>query len=283
MAARMDKDDYREMKQAEQKALAGKLSSFLKSAIETKAGMQSLTDHYRISGLYGYSFLNSLLIKIQGGTIAQSFNGWKKLDRCVNAGEKSHINIFVPLFKKEKQIDGTEESKLLGFKLAPVFSVEQTDGKPLQYDHNSSDELEIPYSKIVKVAKELSGVDVVEEFTGEARGYSNGVKLVVSSMSNETDKAKSLIHELSHHLNHTSKAANKVEISRAAREVEAESTAYLVMAYLGMDFELSKNYVNNWQDGIAEARTDLIVRCSDKIIKALKKELTIEEKFLMSV
>jgi surface antigen len=53
MAARMDKDDYREMKQAEQKALAGKLSSFLKSAIETKAGMQSLTDHYRISGFYG--------------------------------------------------------------------------------------------------------------------------------------------------------------------------------------------------------------------------------------
>jgi antirestriction protein ArdC len=282
MAARMDKDEYKAMKQGEQKALQHKLDSFLKSAIETKDGMADLVAHYRISGLYGYSFYNSLMIKLQGGHIAQSFNGWKKLDRCVMTGQKSHISVFMPMFKKE-EVNGKDESKLIGFKLVPVFDLSQTDGKPLQYDHNSTETLDIPYAKVAKVMTELTGAPVVEELTGDARGYSDGQRLVVSSMSNDTDKAKTLIHEASHHLNHTSKAASKVEVSSATKEVEAEATAYLVMAYMGLDFELSKTYVNNWKDGIADARADLIIRTADKMIKGLKKELTEEEQFLMAV
>jgi len=279
--ARMDKADYIEMKKGEQKELQHKLSNFLKDAIETKDGIADLVAHYRISGLYGYSMLNSILIKMQNGTIAQSFNGWKKLNRCVNAGEKSHINIFLPMFRKEKQLDGTDESKLVGFKLAPIFNIDQTSGEELAYDHNSTETLDIPYAKVAKVMTELTGIDVVEEFTGEARGWTDGSKLVVSSMSNATDKCKTVIHEAIHSLLHIGK--NSENLSRDTKEVEAESTTYLVLAYLGMDFDLSKTYVNSWQAGIADARTDLIIKTADKLIKALKKELTIEEKFLMSV
>ena len=278
--ARMDKADYIEMKKGEQKELQHKLSNFLKDAIETKDGIADLVAHYRISGLYGYSMYNSLLIKIQGGSIAQSFNGWKKLNRCVIKGEKSHISVFMPMFKKE-EVNGKDESKLIGFKLVPVFDQVQTEGDALQYDHNSMETLDIPYAKVAKVMTELTGVDVVEEFTGEARGYAVDSKLVVSSMSNDTDKAKTVIHEAIHSLLHIGK--NSENLSRDTKEVEAESTTYLVLAYLGLDYELSKNYVNSWQAGIADARTDLIIKTADKVIKSLKKELTIEEKFLMSV
>ena len=281
MAARMDKQEYKAMKQGEQKELQHKLSNFLKDAIETKDGIADLVAHYRISGLYGFSMYNSLLIKLQGGTICQSYDNWKKLNRCVIKGEKSHISIFLPMFRKEKQIDGTDESKLIGFKLVPTFDILQTSGEPLKYDHNSSETLDIPYTKVAKVMTELTGVDVVEEFTGEARGWTDGSKLVVSSMSNATDKCKTVIHEAIHALLHIGK--NSENLSRDTKEVEAESTTYLVLAYLGMDFDLSKTYVNSWQAGIADARTDLIIKTADKVIKSLKKELTIEEQFLMAV
>jgi len=281
--ARMSKEDYATMKQGEQKELQGRLDRFMKEAISTKAGMKSLTDHYRISGLYGYSLTNSILIKIQGATIAQSFNKWKELSRCVKAGEKSHISIFAPIIKKDKNDDGTEETKLVGYRMVPIFAYEQTSGEPLAYDHNSTECMDVPYTKVLKVAEELSGVAVVEEITGNARGYTDGTKLVVSSMSNDVDKTKTLIHELGHKLLHTSKAGIKREVSQSAMEVEAESIGYLVMSFLGLEFNLSKAYVANYAAGIGEARTDLIIRCADKVIKALKKELTEEEQFLVAL
>lgn len=281
---RVSKEEYKENKTNELKALQNQLDNFLKEAIGSKAKMQELTAHYRISGLYNYSFYNSLLIAMQGGTICQSFNKWQDMGRCVKKGEKSHISIFRPMIKKEKDdVTGEESAKLIGFKLSPVFDLKQTDGKALEYDHNSNDALDIPYKRISKVMEELTSAKVVEELTGNARGYSDGQKLVVSSMSNDVDKTKTLIHETVHHLIHTSKTAEKTKVSRAAMEVEAESSTFMVLAYLGMDFELSKAYVANWQAGIHEARTDLIVRTSDKIIKALKNEMTLEEQFLVGV
>lgn len=219
---------------------------------------------------------------MQGGTIAQSYNKWKAMKRIVTKGEKSKISIFRPMFKKEKDANGKEEQKLIGFKLAPVFDLKQTSGEPLKYDHNSAECMDVTYSKVSKVLGALTGAEVAEELTGNARGYSDGTKIVVSSMSNDTDKTKTLIHEAAHHLVHTGK--DKAEsVDSATREVEAESVAYLVCSYLGLDYNLSKQYVKGYQAGIQDARHGLIIRTSDKIIKALKKEMTDEEQFLVAI
>ncbi len=282
MTKRVSKADWKAGKDAEKKVLEGKLGNFLKDAIETKEGMAELTAHYRISGLYNYSFFNSILIHMQGGTIAQSFNKWKKLERCVVKGQKSNINVFAPMFKKETLADGTTDDKLIGFKLVPVFDVKQTDGKELEYDHNSVEEMDVPYAKIKTVMEALTGAEIVEEVTGEARGSSDGKKMKVSSMSNDTDKTKTALHEVAHHLVHTGDKKES-KVSRATGEVEAESVAYLVMSYLGLDFELSKAYVSNWKAGINDARHNLIIRTADKMIKALKKSMTDTEQFLVAI
>ena len=60
--ARVSKTEWIENKNAEKQILESKLGKFLKDAIETKAGMDELTAHYRISGLYNYSFYNSMMI-----------------------------------------------------------------------------------------------------------------------------------------------------------------------------------------------------------------------------
>ena len=65
--------------------------------------------------------------------------------------------------------------------------------------------------------------------------------------------------------------------------VEAESVAYLVMSYLGLDFSLSKAYVANYKAGIGEARSSLIIRTADKMIKGLKKVMSDEEQFLVAL
>lgn len=282
MSKRVSKEEWKLQKKAQKKELETKLGNFLKDAIETKEGMADLTAHYRISGLYNYSFFNSILIHMQGGSIAQSFNKWKKLERCVNKGEKSCINVFAPMIKKEKLPNGLTEDKLIGFKLVPVFDVKQTDGKALEYDHNSVEDMDVPYEKVAGVMSKLAKAEVVEEHTGSARGYSDGKKLVVSEMSNDVDKSKTLIHETAHHLVHTGdKKAEKV--SRATAEVEAESVAYLVMSYLGMDFDLSTKYVANYKSGVDEARHSLIIRTADKMIKALKKSMTPVEQFIVGL
>lgn len=280
--ARLSKADWKANKNAEKKALEGKLGRFLKEAIETKEGMAELTAHYRISGLYDYSFFNSILIHMQGGSVAQSFNKWKKLERCVNKGEKSRINVFAPMFKKEKLADGSTDDRLIGFKLVPIFDVKQTDGKALQYDHNSIEDMDIPYERVAGVMSKLAGAEVVEEMTGSARGYSDGKKLAVSEMSNDADKCKTLIHETAHHIVHTGDKKADV-VGRATREVEAESVSYLVMSYLGLDFDLSKAYVANYKSGIVDARHNLIIRTADKMIKALKKNMSDEEQFLVAL
>jgi hypothetical protein len=142
--------------------------------------------------------------------------------------------------------------------------------------------MDVPYDKVAKVMGELAEAKVVEETTGEARGYSDGERLVVSDGSTDADKTKTLIHETAHHLVHTGK--NKAEkVSYATAEVEAESVAYLVMSYLGLDYSLSQAYVSGYKAGIVHARHDLIVRTADKLIKGLKKVMSDEEKFLVAI
>ena len=271
MSNRVSKTEWIANAKEEKKNLEIKLENFIKDALHSKVDMDKLMAHYRISGLYGYSLKNSILIKIQGGTIAQSYAKWQKLERCVNKGEKGRIKVFVPMFKNELNIvTGKKDEKLIGFKLAPVFDIEQTSGKELEYDHNSTESTTVSYEAVKTVLEGLAGVKAVEEYTGTARGYSNGKIMAVSSMSNDVDKIKTLVHEYAHHVLHTSKDLDKSKLSGAGKEVEAESVAHLVCSYLGLDYELSAGYVQGYKIGISEMRSGKVVACADKVIKTLK-------------
>lgn len=268
MTERVSKQQWIENKKAEKKVLENKLDGFLKESLSSKGDMDKLTAHYKISGLYTHSFKNCILIHIQGGTIAQGFHRWKKSKRFVSKGEKSFIQVFAPIFKKERdELTGEVDEKLIGYKLVPVFDIKQTEGKDLEYDHNSKGVAD--YKGIKSVLEELSGVKVVEEFTGSARGYSDGKKMAVSKMSNDVDKTKTLIHEYAHHVLHQNE--NKTNLSREAKEVEAESVAHLVCSYIGVDYSLSKEYVSNYKTGIADIRSSKVVKCAEKVIKEIRK------------
>ena len=268
---RVSKEDYKNQKQEEKKVLERKLDTFLSSALTNKQNMDKLTAHYRVTGLYGYSMFNSFLIAMQGGTIAQSFSRWQKVNRCVNKGEKSHINIFAPLIKKEKDANNNIIDTLIGFRLMPVFDLPQTNGEELEYDHNSKDNTTISYDDFKTKMETLCKIPVKEIMSTSARGYATDDTLYISSLSNNTDKIKTLIHEVAHHILHHTDTQDKV--SHATKEVEAESVSHLVSSYMQLDYDLSEAYISAWQSGINTVRTKAIISTADRIIKHISKEL----------
>ena len=250
--------------------LENQLNGFLNENLSTPEGIKKLTQHYTINGLYNYSFYNSMLILMQGGTIAQSYKKWQKLNRYVKKGEKSKITICVPYFKKVKNENGEEEKKLIMFGYGKVFDIEQTDGEELQYDHNTETQTEYNYEDLKNILVGLINKNIFEDYTGEARGYVNTEKIVISKMSNNTDRIKTLLHEMVHEL-HGHVGSDK---AKETKEVEAEATAAIVMSFLNIDYNLSAEYIKGYKTpaAIKEVEKIKIIKIAEKLIKAIKEK-----------
>jgi hypothetical protein len=82
-----------------------------------------------------WSWNNQLLCVLNGTSDARGFRQWQDTGRYVKKGGKAFA-ILVPLMKTLVVFDANtgeqiKVSKLFGFKTAPVFGFEQTDGKEL--------------------------------------------------------------------------------------------------------------------------------------------------------
>jgi len=269
-------------------ALADVLDTFLTQALTDPGKMQILTDHFRIANLYEYSMLNSAMIQAQGGTIAQSFKKWEDLGRYVKRGETARIHVYVPFQRSKEAADKLkktlettqdpaarleirrkiEQAGRIFFTLGPVFDISQTDGEPLKYDHNSEDLLKITYADVKTALSPLVKQAITEgPDAGGARGWCSDTQIFVSTLGNNTDMVKTLVHEVAHAIMHRNGEDNST--SRGGREVEAESVAHLVLTYLGHEPELSAAYVGNWAKQGQDYDKVQIVKAAEQIIKAL--------------
>lgn len=250
--------------------LRAKLDSLLSESLIDTEKIKALVNHYRINGLYQYSFINSVMICAQGGQLAQSFKRWLDLERHVRKGEKARIYIFTPAFKKkENEETGEKEEFLAYFLLKPVFDVSQTEGKPLEYVHNSADTAAYSFDDLAHKVSALTGLQVTVKPTGQARGYCDDKEIAVSESSNNTDRIKTLFHEAAHALFNHHKTEDK---PREVREVEAEAAAYLLLSFLGIEYELSAGYINGWNADKGAIEKTEIVKVADRLIKAIRSE-----------
>jgi len=248
--------------------LKDRLDDLLKSSLVDPEKMKELTAHYRVSGIYHYSFLNSLLIFCQGGMLAHGFKRWQDLNRHVKKGEKARIYIFTPAFKRKEDAETGEKAEYLAyFLLRPVFDVSQTEGEPLEYVHNSPDTANYSFDELAAKVEALTGLPVVVKPTGRARGYCSPTEIAVNESSNNTDRIKTLFHEAAHALlDH----ARDTDLARSRKEVEAEAAAYLVLSFLGVDFELSREYVQAYGADSAQVDRMEIIKTADRLIKAVR-------------
>ena len=236
------------------------------------------------SVFHQYSLGNAILASIQLGERGlplapiASFNRWKELGRVVNRGEKA-ISLIMPLTMKRKGVKGEtqDESDVGNFLVFMLkrhwFSFDQTHGE------TPHPELAMPdWDKATALAS-LNIIEVpFEMLDGNCQGYAKrGVREVainpVAAMP-----WKTLFHEVAHHLlghtatgDETGVMSDGCTVTRRVEEAEAEATAYLCCATLGLPgVEESRGYIQHWleEEEFSERSVQRVFAAADKILKA---------------
>lgn len=264
-----------------------------------------------LSTFHQYSLNNSLLIALQkpDATYVASYATWKqKFNRQVNAGEKG-IKIFCPVIYHEKNkkdtettenkkeeideaVESTMEASKIRFKIGNVFDVSQTSqikGKEVIVFNPCRDLTGVVdnFDAYLKAIREVSPVDVeIRHLNESVKGYydRNEQLIVIQEGMSEMQTIKTGIHELAHSIIHSDEEENKKNgFTRADKEVQAESTAYVVAKHFGIDSkDYSFPYVAAWAGDIERIKNNLeVVRnASNFIIENMEKSLATQEELL---
>lgn len=273
-------DNKTNIKEDKTKELISKLESGIQDLYSSEKYINYLKT---MSKFHNYSINNSLLIAIQNPTATNvaGFNTWKNIfKRTVNKGEKG-IKILAPTpykIKLEKQKIDPETHKPMTdksgnpitetvevikpcFKVVNVFDVLQTSGEPLPTLANELkadvENFENFYNSLKKVAPFPINEKVI---TSGANGYCDIVnkEIAIRTGMSEAQTIKTCTHEIAHSILH----ANYEEMDKDShtREVEAESVAFVVSNYFGIETsDYSFGYIAGWS--------------SDKELKELKSSL----------
>lgn len=247
-----------------------------------------------------YSFNNTILIALQkpDATLVAGYTAWKtKFHRQVRKGEKG-IQIIAPVPVKEKSAKAVHEADLQAadagvpekekihqyFKAATVFDISQTEGAPLPTIgvEELSGQTE-NYSAMIDSLRALSPVPVrFDEITSGAKGYFSQTEkeVVVKRDMSQLQTVKTLIHEIAHAVLHDRERLKAENLSkdRLTKEVEAESVAFSVCTYFGLDTsEYSFPYIAGWSSSMEmnelKASMDTIRKTSGSIIEQMEKDL----------
>ena len=276
-------------------------------------GLQDLfnSDSYRnylstMSKFHNYSFNNTLLIAMQkpDATLVAGYKAWQKnFERHVNKGEKA-IRILAPAPYKIKEerdkIDPVTQELLLdkdgnpqkeeveitipAFRAVSVFDVAQTDGKPIP--ELAAKELLSDvegYQDMIRAVEAISPVPIeLEEIAGDSKGYYDreAKRIAVQENMSESQTLKTMIHEVAHSKLHSKEVEQDEQMrkDRNTKEVEAESIAYTVCQYFGVDTsDYSFGYIAGWSSGRdtkeLRASMDTIRRTASELITGIEEQL----------
>ena len=246
------------------KDMAG-LSRHLKEGIKEFLDSDKYKDYLtKMSQLNNYSNRNLRLILAQNPEARQvaSFKQWKEnFGRYVKKGEKA-LRIFKPMTKIKKDENnqpildknGNPETVTF-FGLVPVFDVSQTEGKEMPKAAEVKEQLtDLDYANLYRalmaIAKENDVSVRFEEMENTKHGYYSVPENQIVLRSNEMNKAqiiKTFLHEMAHAELHHADNPQKENLTRSTAELQAESVAYVVSSYYGIDTsEYSFNYLSRW-------------------------------------
>lgn len=248
------------------KVLSQKLLDAVRQTFESNRFKQYLK---AMSVLHQYSSRNITLIFLQNpnATHVAGFDAWKKFGRYVRRGETG-ISIFAPVKiadKTDKPVlddngnsvldeNGTPktqdvENNRIHFHPVTVFDVSQTDGESLPALCNELQSAALDFQTIFSAIQNLSPYKIVfGPMRGQEKGYCSHTerKIALKSGMSDAQIVKTLIHEYAHAVIH--KDTGK---SREQRKIEAESAAFIVSDFLGIDTSgYSFDYVSVWSHGM---------------------------------
>jgi len=239
-----------------------------------------------------YSLNNVILVMIQCDargmkppTRLASFKKWQEFKRNVSKGQKG-LKIFAPIIVKvkpgDKEYDPTrEKTRLAGFRVTVTFDYQQTEDEPLpERSEIIYPDGEIPagmWDSAVRYAASL-GFSVSIGETGRADGFTDHIskRIVVSAkLKNVARETTTLIHEIGHAVLHAP-ADYDYAANRGEAETEAESVAFIVGTYFGIDTGTeSFAYVGGWVPDAATLSKvgTRIMRTVREIIAAIEPDI----------
>jgi antirestriction protein ArdC len=249
----------------------------------TKLLEHAVTEPGKMSACYqrfhSYSLGNQLLAMLQCsareiplGPIG-TFMHWKALGRFVKKGERA-IQLCMPITGKRTTTvtddAGNESETEIGFTRFVYrnnwFVLSQTDGDDFVPEPTPSWDATAALAKL-----EIERIPFAL-MNGNCQGYALKRTVAVSLIAEHP--TRTLLHEIAHVvLGHTAELMNDSgeRTPRDIRELEAECTAMLVSASLGMPgVEESRAYIQSWFDGnaVPERSAQRIFTAADKILKA---------------
>lgn len=183
---------------------------------------------------HDYSFGNVLLIVSQrpGATRVAGYRTWQKLGRQVRKGEKG-IAIMAPMLFKPEYPDATDDDTFLRFRTVSVFDIAQTDGEDLPEPPRVCGEAGRYWDRLVGFV-EAQGIALSFGWLRGALGESRGGTITLSDRLDGAERFSVLVHELAHELIHHGPNRPYPRPTKAVRELEAESVAFVVCTAVGM-------------------------------------------------
>ena len=164
------------------------------------------------------------------------------MNRFVRKGEKGIVIIAPCIYRPKKRDESKDQidehtcaaGTLRGFRATHVFDISSTGGEPL---------CDLPWKVKGDCADLLPNAELAcselgieleyKAITDGAEGYSLGGKIQISEALGSSDRVAVIIHELAHELQHKDPETRK-NTTRQQRELEAESTSYVVLSHFGI-------------------------------------------------
>ena len=167
------------------------------------------------------------------------------------------------------------------FKVGYVFAYEDTSGKPLPSIVSILDKEVENYDVLMKALQTVSPVPIrFAPVPGTANGFYDLEKreICVDSTLPQLQKVKTSIHEIAHGFLHDKVTGEDPTATQREMEVSAESVAFVVCSYLGLDTsDYSFGYVGGWSAGKElkelQQKMEVIRKTANTIISGIEAEL----------
>ena len=256
---------------------------------------------------HNYSFYNQMLIYVQNpnASYVNSEKRWATMGRFIDQSKRKlapkeggPIAIIVPMPSKIKDKetgdvkidpDTGEEMKRMFFGTGKVWDISSTYVAPGMEDkakvfepndwrqdtNENREEITVMIEAGIALARSM-GINVSTEKLGHAGGYSAGGKIVLNSTYDGINKFSTLVHELAHEILHQNiDRDERMRSTRAQKEHDAESTAYVVLNYYGFETKDAARYLALWKADkeSIKLRADHIQKAAKQIIEGINKQM----------
>jgi antirestriction protein ArdC len=225
------------MKVEEVKQITNKALEELATSLEN-GHSETLTAYLKTMSLFSKYSLNNLFLIARQRPDARRVAGyqtWRKLGRYVRKGEKG-IAIIAPLVhhKSEEETEATENERVIaGFKVAHIFSEEQTEGETLPEIGTVTGDPGYYLSRLEQFVRE-NGIELrYSDEIAPARGMAEKGKVTLLPNQTPAESFATLVHEVAHSEMHF--GDRRTETTKRIRETEAESVAYVVCSAIGLE------------------------------------------------